>query len=70
MSCDEQIIKSLLQSVDPASIPISDCVSEAETRGRPKLLLPFLEASLTSVNQQQAVYDAPDMIYVNSNNKP
>lgn len=70
VDCDESIIKNLLQSVDPASIPINDLVSEVETRNRLKLLLPFLEATLASGNQQQAVYNALAKIYIDSNNNP
>ncbi|MCJ1469690.1 hypothetical protein MMC07_008326 [Pseudocyphellaria aurata] len=70
VDCDESIIRNLLQSVDPASIPIDDLVSEVETRNRLKLLLPFLEATLASGNQQQAVYNALAKIYIDSNNNP
>lgn len=70
VDCDESIIKNLLQSVDPASIPINDLVSEVESRNRLKLLLPFLEATLASGNQQQAVYNALAKIYIDSNNNP
>ncbi|EOD49327.1 hypothetical protein GTA08_BOTSDO02967 [Neofusicoccum parvum] len=70
VDCDENIIKSLLQSVNPASIPIDELVSEVETRNRLKLLLPFLEATLASGNQQQAVYNALAKIYIDSNNNP
>ena len=70
VDCEEQIIKNLLQSVDPASIPINDLVSEVESRNRLKLLLPFLEATLASGNQQQAVYNALAKIYIDSNNNP
>lgn len=70
VDCDESIIKNLLQSVDPASIPIDDLVSEVESRNRLKILLPFLEATLASGNQQQAVYNALAKIYIDSNNNP
>ena len=70
VDCDEIIIKNLLQSVNPASIPIDELVSEVETRNRLKLLLPFLEATLASGNQQQAVYNALAKIYIDSNNDP
>lgn len=70
VDCDENIIKGLLQSVNPASIPIDELVSEVETRNRLKLLLPFLEATLASGNQQQAVYNALAKNYIDSNNNP
>jgi clathrin heavy chain len=70
VDCDESIIKNLLQSVNPAAIPIDDLVSEVESRNRLKLLLPFLEATLASGNQQQAVYNALAKIYIDSNNNP
>ena len=70
VDCDESIIKNLLASVNPASIPIEDLVSEVESRNRLKLLLPFLEATLASGNQQQAVYNALAKIYIDSNNNP
>ncbi|KZF24742.1 clathrin heavy chain [Xylona heveae TC161] len=70
VDCDEPIIKNLLASVNPASIPIDELVSEVESRNRLKLLLPFLEATLASGNQQQAVYNALAKIYIDSNNNP
>ncbi|KAJ9300960.1 hypothetical protein DTO271G3_2124 [Paecilomyces variotii] len=70
VDCDESIIKNLLSTVDPASIPIDDLVNEVESRNRLKLLLPFLEATLATGNQQQAVYNALAKIYIDSNNNP
>ncbi|KAK6069745.1 hypothetical protein SCUP234_10500 [Seiridium cupressi] len=70
VDCDESQIKSLLASVNPASIPIDALVHEVETRNRLKLLLPFLEATLAAGNQQQAVYNALAKIYIDSNNNP
>ena len=70
VDCEESIIKNLLSSVNPSSIPIDELVSEVETRNRLKLLLPFLEATLASGNQQQAVYNALAKIYIDSNNNP
>jgi len=64
VDCDERIIKDLLQSVSPESIPIDELVQEVESRNRLKLLLPFLEATLQSGNQQQAVYNALAKIYI------
>ena len=70
VDCDESIIKSLLASVTPASIPIDELVQEVESRNRLKLLLPFLEQTLQSGNQQQAVYNALAKIYIDTNNNP
>lgn len=70
VDCDESIIKNLLSTVDAASIPIDDLVGEVESRNRLKLLLPFLEATLATGNQQQAVYNALAKIYIDSNNNP
>lgn len=70
VDCEENVIKSLLASVNPISIPIDELVSEVESRNRLKLLLPFLEATLASGNQQQAVYNALAKIYIDSNNNP
>lgn len=70
VDCDESIIKGLLASVTPSSIPIDELVSEVESRNRLKLLLPFLEQTLQSGNQQQAVYNALAKIYIDSNNNP
>ena len=70
VDCDESVIKNLLQTADPARIPIDSLVSEVESRNRLKLLLPFLEATLASGNQQQAVYNALAKIYIDSNNNP
>jgi clathrin heavy chain len=70
VDCDENIIKGLLSSVSPESIPIDELVQEVESRNRLKLLLPFLEASLAAGNQQQAVFNALAKIYIDSNNDP
>lgn len=70
VDCDESVIKNLLQTADPTRIPIDDLVPEVESRNRLKLLLPFLEATLASGNQQQAVYNALAKIYIDSNNNP
>jgi clathrin heavy chain len=70
VDCDENIIKGLLSSVPPESIPIDELVQEVESRNRLKLLLPFLEASLQAGNQQQAVFNALAKIYIDSNNDP
>ncbi|CAF9906424.1 MAG: hypothetical protein HETSPECPRED_006177 [Heterodermia speciosa] len=70
VDCDESVIRNLLQTADPARIPIDSLVSEVESRNRLKLLLPFLEATLASGNQQQAVYNALAKIYIDSNNNP
>lgn len=70
VDCDESIIKSLLASVSPESIPVDELVSEVESRNRLKLLLPFLESTLAAGNQQQAVYNALAKIYIDSNNDP
>jgi clathrin heavy chain len=70
VDCDETIIKGLLSSVNPNSVPIDELVEEVESRNRLKLLLPFLEATLASGNQQQAVFNALAKIYIDSNNNP
>jgi clathrin heavy chain len=70
VDCDESIVKSLLASVNPTSIPIDELVTEVESRNRLKILLPFLETTLQSGSQQQAVYNALAKIYIDSNNNP
>ncbi|KAI1833625.1 hypothetical protein DTO006G1_4993 [Penicillium roqueforti] len=70
VDCEESIIKNLLSTVDPAVIPIDELVTEVESRNRLKLLLPFLEATLATGNQQQAVYNTLAKIYIDSNNDP
>lgn len=68
VDCDEGVIKSLLQSVNPASIPIDELVQEVESRNRLKLLLPFLEATLAGGSTQPALYNALAKIYIVSAN--
>ncbi|KAI1333346.1 clathrin heavy chain-like protein [Xylariaceae sp. FL0255] len=70
VDCDESVIKDLLRSVDASAIPIDALVQEVESRNRLKLLLPFLEATLASGNQQQAIFNALAKIYIDSNNNP
>ncbi|PMD52066.1 clathrin heavy chain [Hyaloscypha bicolor E] len=70
VDCDESIIKNLLSTVNPASVPIDELVAEVESRNRLKLLLPFLETTLAGGNQQTAVFNALAKIYIDSNNDP
>ncbi|KAK3629435.1 Clathrin heavy chain [Elasticomyces elasticus] len=70
VDCDENIIKGLLSSVPPESVPIDELVTEVESRNRLKLLLPFLESTLAAGNQQPALYNALAKIYIDSNNSP
>lgn len=64
VDCDESIIKGLLNSVSPQSMPIDELVGEVESRNRLKLLLPFLEQILAQGVDQQAVYNALAKIYI------
>ncbi|KAF1987741.1 clathrin heavy chain 1 [Aulographum hederae CBS 113979] len=70
VDCDEQIIRNLLSSVNPASVPIDELVEQVESRNRLKLLLPFLETALANGNQQPAVFNAFAKISIDSNNNP
>lgn len=70
LDCDESIIKNLLASVDPSQVPMDELVAEVESQNRLKILLPFLESTLNSGNQQQAVYNALAKIYIDSNHNP
>ncbi|KAB8336830.1 hypothetical protein FH972_021138 [Carpinus fangiana] len=70
VDCDEKIIKDLLASVSPESIPIDELVSEVESRNRLKILLPFLESTLAAGTTQQAVFNAICKVYIDSNNDP
>ena len=70
VDCEERIIKDLLSSVSAESVPVDELVQEVESRNRLKLLLPFLETTLQSGNQQQAVFNALAKIYIDSNNNP
>ncbi|CAN6674591.1 clathrin heavy chain [Trichomonascus vanleenenianus] len=69
VDCDENIIKSLLQSV-VGQVPIEPLVAEVEKRNRLKLLLPFLETVLNGGSQDPALFDALAKIYIDSNNNP
>ncbi len=69
VDCDEQVIKSLLQSV-VGKVPIGELCNEVEKRNRLKILLPFLEASLQSGVTDNAIYDTLAKIYIDSNNNP
>lgn len=70
LDCEENIIKQLLSSIDASAVPMEELVSEVETHNRLKILLPFLEATLATGNQQQAVYNALAKIYIDSNHDP
>jgi len=70
VDCEESVIKDLLASVTPSSVPIDELVSEVESRNRLKILLPFLEQTLETGDQQPAVYNALAKIRIDSNNNP
>lgn len=70
VDCEEGVIKDLLASVTPSSVPIDELVSEVESRNRLKILHPFLEQTLATGNQQPAVYNALAKICIDSNNNP
>ncbi|CCH60283.1 hypothetical protein TBLA_0C04870 [Henningerozyma blattae CBS 6284] len=69
VDCDESFIKDLLQSVI-GQVPVAELTEEVEKRNRLKLLLPFLEKTLSQGNQDQAVYNTMAKIYIDSNNAP
>ena len=64
LDCEESVIQNLLRSVDPAQVPMDELVEEVESQNRLKILLPFLESTLQSGVQQQAVYNALAKIYI------
>ena len=69
VDCDESIIKSLLMSV-MGRVPVGELVAEVEKRNRLKMLLPFLEMTLSQGSQDPEVYNAVAKIYIDSNNNP
>lgn len=69
VDCDESIIKSLLMSVI-GQVPVGNLVAEVERRNRLKMLLPFLEMTLSQGSQDREVYNALAKIYIDSNNNP
>jgi clathrin heavy chain len=69
VDCDEKVIQNLIQSVI-GQVPIAELTAEVEKRNRLKLLLPFLEATLNSGVQDQAVFNTLAKIYIDSNNNP
>lgn len=69
VDCDESIIQNLIQSV-LGQVPIAELTAEFEKRNRLKLLLPFLEATLSSGVQDRAVFNTLAKIYIDSNNNP
>ena len=64
LDCEESVIQNLLKSVDPSEVPMDELVNEVESQNRLKVLLPFLESTLQSGVQQQAVYNALAKIYI------
>lgn len=70
LDCEENVIQSLLRSVDPSAIPIDELVEEVESQNRLKILLPFLEAALQSGTEQVAVFNTLAKIYIDTNNNP
>jgi clathrin heavy chain len=55
VDCDESIIKNLLSTVNPASVPIDELVAEVESRNRLKLLLAISRSHswLLAINNRQ-----------------
>ena len=69
MDCDEKFIQDLLMSVS-GQVPLKELTEEVEKRSKLKLLLPFLEKTLESGIQEQAIYNTLAKIYIDSNNSP
>lgn len=69
VDCDEKVIQNLLQTV-LGQVPIGELTEEVEKRNRLKILLPFLEQTLSQGAQDQAVYNTLAKIYIDSNNSP
>ena len=66
VDCDEQTIKSLLSSV-VGVFPIDELVDEVKRRNCPKIILPWVEAKVTSGLQDPGLYNALAKILVASN---
>ena len=69
VDCDEATIKSLLASV-VGIFPIDELVEEVEKRNRLKLIQPWVEARISSGQQDPALYNALAKIYIDSNHNP
>ncbi len=69
VDCDENTIKSLLNSVT-GTFPIDELVDEVEKRNRLKLILPWLESRIQQGQTEPAIYNAVAKIAIDSNNNP
>ncbi|KAJ1976207.1 Clathrin heavy chain [Dimargaris verticillata] len=70
VDCEESVIRNLLSSVSPSSVPVSNLVAEVEKRNRLKLLHRWLENQQEQGSQDPAVYNALAKIYIDSNYNP
>jgi clathrin heavy chain len=69
VDCDENIIKSLLQSVQ-GPIPVDNLIEETEKRNRLKIALPWLEGKAKQGSTDTHVYNALGKIYIDTNLNP
>ncbi|PVV01950.1 hypothetical protein BB560_003614 [Smittium megazygosporum] len=70
LDCDEDVIKNIISSANPASYDISSLINEVEVRGRIKMLRKLLEQRAAQGSNEQSVYNALAKIYVDSNIEP
>lgn len=68
-SADEAYIKTVLNAAGTIC-PIGELVDQVESRGRLKILLPWLEARKAERKTDVALYNALGKIYVDTNNNP
>jgi len=69
LDCDEEFIKSLLESVRNMC-PVDPLVAQVEERNRLRLLQPFLEQRVAEGNTETATHNAIGKIYVTINKEP
>ncbi|KAJ8613811.1 hypothetical protein CTAYLR_004926 [Chrysophaeum taylorii] len=69
LDCNEDFIRSLLNSAGHAC-PVEELVEQVERRNRLRLLQPWLEARISTGNQETATHNAIGKIYVTLNRDP
>lgn len=69
VDCEESRITALLDAA-VGQVPVGPLAAEVEKRNRLKLLLPFLEKTIATGSQDQALYDTLAKVYIDSNNNP
>ncbi|OLY81644.1 Clathrin heavy chain 1 [Smittium mucronatum] len=70
VDCDENVIKTLISTVNPTGFSTSELIDEVEKRGRLKMLHKWLESRAAEGSTEQSVYNGLAKLYIETNIEP